>query len=95
MLEDIKTLSNCTDETLINLLIDKTKVELLDIAKLTEYDDSLDNVLVDMVVVKLNRKGNEGLASFSASGMSENYIDDYPDHVRRQLRKYTHKVTVR
>lgn len=93
-LEQIKILTNQTDESLINLLVDKTIVELEEITKV-EYDSSLENVLVDMVVVKLNRKGNEGLNTFSASGMSENYLDDYPDHIRRQLRKYTHKVVIR
>lgn len=93
-LEQIKILTNSTDDNLISLLIDKTKAELEDITKI-EYEDSLENVLVDMVVVKLNRKGNEGIGSFSASGMSESYLDDYPDHIRRQLRKYTHKVVVK
>ena len=48
-----------------------------------------------MVVVKLNRRGNEGLASFVASGMHENYLDDYPDHIKRQLKKYTHRVMIK
>lgn len=92
---NIKALSNSDDDTLIQLLIDKTQLELLEITKLEEYDAALDNVLEDIVVVKLNRRGNEGLSSFGVSGMSESFIDDYPDHIRRQLRKWTHKVVVR
>lgn len=91
----VKTLTNETNETLINLLIERTQAELLEITQLAEYDTALDNILVDMVIVKLNRKGNEGLNSFSASGMSENYLDQYPEHIRRQLRKYTHRVVVK
>jgi hypothetical protein len=91
----VKTLTNETNDSLINLLIERTQAELLEITHFEEYDAVLDNVLVDMVIVKLNRKGNEGLNSFSGSGMSENYLDEYPEHIRRQLRKYTHRVVVK
>lgn len=39
-----------------------------------------------IAVVKLNRMGTEGLASQSFSGVSESYIDGYPEDVQSILR---------
>lgn len=39
-----------------------------------------------IAVVKLNRSNTEGLASQSYSGVSENYLDGYPEDIQMILR---------
>ena len=94
-IDKIKLFTGSADTNLINAYIEQTQAELVEIAKLEEYSIDLDSILTEMVCVKMARRGNEGLVSFSGSGMSESYLDQYPEHIRRQLRKYTHKVVVK
>ena len=91
LLEQIKLLTNNKNDALINLFITKTKKEIETITK-TIYIEAMDNVLVDMIVVKLNKKGNEGINSISASGISESYNDKYPQYILTQLDKFTKRV---
>ena len=93
-LQKIKILTNCTNDALINLYIEMTQEELKDVCKLTSYLPELDNVLVDIVVIKLNRKGNEGISSTNMNGTSESYLDQYPGHIKSRLKKYTNKVVM-
>ena len=46
-----------------------------------ELDYSLQLVAERIAIIKLNRIGTEGLNSMSVSGMSENYINGYPDDI--------------
>ena len=87
ILEQIKILSGNTNEALISLLIDKTKIEISDYTKISfdESNTSMVNVLTDIVVIKLNRFGTEGLSSQSYSGVSESYINEYPQSIIKQL----------
>lgn len=91
LLEQIKLLSRNTNEPLIDLLIVRTKVELSTYLK-RDYTDKFDNVLVDIVVIKLNRIGTEGVASQSFSGASESFLDGYPDYIMKQLNALEKKV---
>lgn len=51
-----------------------------------EPDAVLELCAEKMAVVKLNRIGTEGLASQSYSGVSENYLDGYPEDIQMILR---------
>lgn len=94
-LEKIKAISNYKDDTKINVYIEMVQEELLDICKLETYVETLDNILVDMVIVKLNKAGNEGLASANISGASESYLNEYPHSITQRLRKWTHRVVMK
>lgn len=91
LLEQIKLLTNKTDDKLIKLLIDRTKVELSTCLR-KDYSADFDNVLADIVVIKLNRVGTEGLASQGYSGISESYLNEYPDYIMKQLNAFRKKV---
>jgi len=86
-----------TAEEKIQLLTDsKYKVELISIV-ITQvkneiesyinksYSDTMENILIDMVIFKLNRRGAEGISTQSYSGASETFTSDYPLHISRQL----------
>lgn len=50
-----------------------------------ELDVELSMVAEEMAVIKLNRLNTEGLTGQSYSGVSESYIDGYPDTIKKIL----------
>lgn len=52
-----------------------------------EADTTLELVAEQIAVIKLNRSNTEGLASQSYSGVSESYIDGYPQEIVMQLNR--------
>lgn len=84
-IEKIQLLTNNSKEDLISLMIDKAKAEIESYINKTYVDDTMENVLIDMVVIKLNRRGAEGISSQSYSGTSESFESEYPAYVLRQL----------
>lgn len=46
-----------------------------------EADTTLELMAENIAVIKLNRSNTEGLASQSYSGVSESYIDGYPQDI--------------
>lgn len=53
------------------------------IAEVEDYthrklDDNLQLIAERIAIIKLNRIGTEGLASMSANGLSEAYVNGYP-----------------
>lgn len=48
-------------------------------------DVELAMVAEEIAVIKLNRLGTEGLSNQSYSGVSEGYIDGYPDTIKKIL----------
>lgn len=51
-----------------------------------EADAVLELCAEKIAVIKLNRSNTEGLASQSYSGVSESYLDGYPEEVQMILR---------
>lgn len=89
--EQVMILTDNENEKLINLLLRKTKKEIENYCK-KPYSDRMENVLVDIVVIKVNRLGTEGLKSQSYSGESESYQDKYPENILRELDGFKNKV---
>ena len=56
------------------------------------YDNKLDTVVINMVIEKFNRIGNEGVNSVNYSGVSESFIDDYSTPIVRQLKRHRRLV---
>lgn len=52
-----------------------------------DADTALELVAEQIAVIKLNRRNTEGLASQSFSGVSESYIDGYPDEIKAVLNR--------
>lgn len=88
MIEDIKTMlgdraSNYTDAQ-INLAYKRATIEVESYCK-RELDIELAMVCDEIAIIKLNRQGSEGVASQGYSGVSESYIDGYPEHIQKIL----------
>jgi hypothetical protein len=89
MIEEIKLMlgdaaSNYTDAQ-ISLALKLALAEVEAFCK-READSVLELCAERIAVIKLNRMNTEGLASQSFSGVSENYIDGYPDDIQAILK---------
>ena len=89
MIEEIKLLlgdaaSNYTDAQ-ISLALRLALAEVEAYCK-READAVLELCAEKMAIVKLNRMNTEGLASQSFSGVSEQYLDGYPEDIQMILR---------
>ena len=88
MLENIKTMlgaaaTNYTDAQ-IELFIKQAKAEIKAYCN-RDIDEELETIVERVAVIKLNRINSEGLASQSFSGISESYVDGYPQDIMAVL----------
>lgn len=88
--QQISLLTGNTNLALISLILEKVKAEI-SIYLNQEYNEKFNNAAVDMAVIKINRLGTEGLQSQSYSGVSENYNEDYPEYILKQLNSFKKK----
>lgn len=89
MIEEIKIMlgdaANNFNEAQIGLALKLALAEVEAICK-REIDYELEVVAMRIAVIKLNRMNTEGLASQAYSGVSESYIDGYPEDIQMILR---------
>lgn len=90
MIEEIKILlgdaaANYSDAK-IGLAYKMALAEVEDYCK-RDADTTLELVAEQIAVIKLNRSGTEGLANQSYSGISESYIDGYPEDIKAVLNR--------
>ena len=96
MIEEIKLLlgeeaANYSD-ALIGLYAKMALAEVEGYCK-RDADYEMELAAVQIAIIKLHRRGTEGLDSQSYSGVSENYLDGYPEEVQNILiRKRKMKV---
>lgn len=58
------------------------KLEVQAYTRRQELDAELLAIAAQIAVIKLNRLGTEGAASLGFSGVTENYLDGYPAHIK-------------
>jgi hypothetical protein len=90
MIEEIKLMlgdaaANYSDAQ-ISLALKQSLIEVEEYCG-RSLDASLEMAAQRIAIIKLNRMNTEGLNSQSYSGVSENYIDGYPDDILRLLNK--------
>ena len=90
MIEEIKLLLGDAaanySEAQINLALKMAISEVEEYCN-REVDAALELVAEKIAVIKLNRINTEGLASQSYSGVSESYIDGYPQEITAILNR--------
>lgn len=90
MIEEIKLLlgaaaANYTDAQ-ISLCYKMALLEVEDYCR-READAALEMIAQKIAVIKLNRLGTEGLSAQSFSGVSESFIDGYPQDIVNSLNR--------
>ena len=83
MLEKIKICltNNTYTDDLINLFIDDTTKEVKIYCNREDIDVELESIIRKIVIIKLNRMNSEGLSSQTYSGVSESFVDGYPQDI--------------
>ena len=90
MIDEIKLLlgdaaANYSDD-LIGLCLKQAIAEVEGYCN-REIDYELEMIAEKIAIIKLNRMNTEGLASQSFSGVSESYIDGYPQDILNALNR--------
>ena len=90
MIEEIKLLlgdaANIFTDAQIALAYKMAISEVEEYCK-READASLELIAEKIAVIKLNRINTEGLSSQSYSGVSESYLDGYPEEIKMVLNR--------
>ena len=90
MIEEIKLLLGDAEvnysDTLINLCIKQATAEVEAYCN-RSIDIELEMAVEMIAIIKLNRINTEGLSAQSFSGVSESYIDGYPEHILAMLNR--------
>ena len=83
-------ISNLTTELLTDIVQDTITdvVEYINLEEGTEVPTRCVSIVKDIVIVKCNKLGSEGLSSESYSGVSQSYIEDIPKDILRKLKRY-------
>lgn len=90
LLEKIKLRLGINDNNKDLLLADLLEDVIEDIKEHIKSDDIsnvANSIIVDLVIIKYNRLGTEGLASESYSGVSNSFIDGIPNDIRKKLNR--------
>lgn len=79
-----------SDELLEEFILDaeQTVKDFINYSEEEELPKGCLSVVKELVIIKCNRLGTEGLSSQSASGVSENYSKDIPKPLKKKLYRY-------
>lgn len=74
LLQTLQTLLPNADVDILTVLIN---IAISDYQELTNQSEYNDTIVLQMVLEKYSRLGNEGLESFDVSGISESFLQNY------------------
>lgn len=97
MLENIKLLLNIQDnskDNLLNYLISNVKQKILTYTNQTEILPSMEYIVDELVILRYNKLGSEGLQSESYSGISQTFNQDIPSDIKSQLNQFRRLKTL-
>jgi len=97
MLENIKLLLGITDDikdNQLNYLINITERKVLDYCNILEVPLEAESIVEELVVIRYNKLGVEGIQSESYSGISKTFISDIPSDIKTQLNAYRRLKTI-
>ena len=97
MLENIKLLLNIQDnskDNLLNYLISNIKQKILSYTNQIEILPQMEYIVEELVVLRYNKLGSEGLQSESFSGISQTFNQDIPQDIKSQLNQFRRLKTL-
>lgn len=93
-IDTLKTLlqiSDTSQDTLLNSLLDQCEAEYI---RRTHQSEADDPIVIEMSIERYNKLGNEGISQMNYSGISETYFSDYSDKVVKLIRSKTRMVAI-
>jgi len=91
MIDKVKLLLGLTDnskDSLLTLFIEQAQQEFKDYCRREDIPAAASQVIIDLVILRYNRQGAEGLAGQSFSGVREDYLDGYPKSLEAAMGRY-------
>ena len=83
--ENISTLTGFNDIAKIGIIIELTTKEIENYTKRIYDALTMDSVLTEMVIFKVQRLGNESTKSLTYNDTTQSFLTDYPAYIIRQL----------
>lgn len=90
--ENIQTLTGFTDISKIDVLILLTKKEIETYTKRIYDTLTMDSLLTEMVVFKVQKLGNEATKSLTYNDTTQSFLTDYNKPILRQLDELKKRV---
>lgn len=87
-LERMEILLPKASEDIISSLAQQCADEFMAICNRDDVPDAASHIIEQMVAFRYSQINAEGLASQSFSGMSEAYLSDYPERMKRAMYRY-------
>lgn len=97
MLENIKLLLDINDSSKDNklaYLITIAERKILDYTNQPILLAQMESIVEELVIVRYNKLGSEGLQSESFSGVSQTFTTDIPQDIKNQLNMYRRLKTL-
>jgi len=91
ILEKLKILLSISDtskDNLLNLLTEQAEQEFRNYCSRDDRPTTAEQIIIDLVIMRYNRVGTEGLTGQSYSGVREDYSNDYPTALKTALNRY-------
>lgn len=88
MLDELKKLLPDADAGVLDVLLRQCEADFKAICGRDDVPEAAQPALVQMAVCRYNALGAEGLAGQSYSGMSESYMADYPEPLKRAIYRF-------
>ena len=86
-------LCECNEEV-ANVCLSMAEDAVLDYIGRDKVPKGADSIVIKLAVIYYNRIGNEGESSRTEGGISQSFVTDIPEDIKRQLHNYPRKVGV-
>lgn len=83
-----KDTKDTSKDDILSVYLDDAKYYILNYTNLSEIPMLLNNVMIDLAVLKYSKNGNEGMKSYSEGGISISYDNDVPSELKAQMNKF-------
>ncbi len=83
----------CNEDT-AEMCLELAEAAVLDYIGRSSLPKTAESIVIKLAVIYYNRLGNEGEAARSEGGISQSFVTDIPEDIKRQLHNYPRKVGV-
>nr|UVN08379.1 MAG: protein of unknown function DUF3199 [Bacteriophage sp.] len=95
VIDNVKILQNIKDDKkddILDILYDLVIDEIKEIVGDIVIESKLQSLVLKMLNFKYSRQGTETLASYNYSGVSETFLEGYPEDIRQSLERLKPKT---
>ena len=89
ILTTIQGLLPYAEENTINYFIEQATQDFLNLANITEVPTEANYIVVQMVLIYINKFGNEGISNYSTSGVKYTFAQTLPVELLSQIGNFT------